>query len=225
MKGREIERLARKHLLPVLPGFVARRSLVYRRPLENFLCGISFDTSSFKGTRISVEAFVQPLYVPFDDLFYTFGFRLGDDFWDVDDDDPEATFAAVAGIARRAALPFFDELDGLDRFADRIPEWAAEEPKRLKSLQSVDDPVVSQALGYAELLRGRKDAGVRWLEQAITSVYEDGEYANEELAEHPEQVLAAVRDLGLEAGQALLADWRAATIEKLGLEADGAKPT
>src|SRR5215210_1318937 len=41
MKGREIERLARKHLLLMLPGFVARGSLAYRRPFDYFLHGLS----------------------------------------------------------------------------------------------------------------------------------------------------------------------------------------
>jgi len=79
VKGSVIERLARKHLLPVLPGFEARRSLVYRRPLGYFLCGLSFDTSSFTSSRIFVEAFVQPLFVSEEGLWYAFGLRLGDD--------------------------------------------------------------------------------------------------------------------------------------------------
>src|SRR5436190_1840623 len=85
MKGHTIERLARKHLLPVLPGFVARRSLVYRRPVGYFLHGLSFETSSFTSSRIFVEAFVRPLYEPHDYITYTYGFRLGNDFWDVDE--------------------------------------------------------------------------------------------------------------------------------------------
>jgi hypothetical protein len=218
VKGSAVERFARRHLLPVLPGFVARRSLVYRRPLGYLLCALSFDTSSFTSSRIFAEAFVQPLFVRFDSLWYTFGFRLGDDFWDVDEEDADSTFKAIAEVARRDALPFFDELADLDRFCELVPEWATARPRKLESLGSLNDPVVTEALGCAELLRGRKEDGLRLLEDTIASERESGEYATEERIENAQQVLDAVRDLGLEAGQALLETWRAETIRSLRLE-------
>jgi hypothetical protein len=213
-----IERLARKHLLPVLPGFDVRRSLVYRRPLGHFLCGLSFDTSSFTGSRFFVEAFVQPLFVPEQGLWFTFGFRLGDDFWDLDEDNPDLTFAAIAEEASRRAVPLFDELADLDRFCTLVPEWATARPRKLDSLGSLDDPVVTEALGYAEILRGRKNEGLRLLDETIASEREGGEYAHEERIENAQQVLDRVNELGLEAGQALLEEWRAATIRNLRLE-------
>jgi hypothetical protein len=219
VKGPVIERLARKHLLPKLgDAFVARRSLVYRRPAEHLLYGLSFDTSSFTSSRIFVEAFVQPLFVPADGPWYTFGFRLGDDFWDVDEDDPDPTFVAIADAAAREALPFFEQLDSLDRFSELIPKWAEADHKKLMDLQSLDDPVVSQAVGYAEILRGNKETGLKLLEQALESEREDEEYANEERIAEIERVLEAVNDQGLEAGQALLEEWRAQTIKNLHLE-------
>ena len=78
MKARQIERLARKHLLPVLPEFAVRGSLVYRRPVGDLLYALSFETSSFASSRICVEAFVQPLFVPEDGLWFDFGARLGE---------------------------------------------------------------------------------------------------------------------------------------------------
>jgi hypothetical protein len=218
VKGPVIERLARKHLLPVLPGFVARRSLVYRRPVEHFLYGLSFETSAFTSSRIFVGAFVQPLFVPADGLWYTFGNRLGDDFWDVDEDDPDPTFAAIAGTVQRDALPLFEQLGSLDRFCQLVPAWAEAEPKKLKSLQSLDDPVVSEALGYAEILRGQKDAGLELLENALEAEREDHEYANDDRVANLERVLEVVRSRGLEAGQALLEEWRGKTIRNLRVE-------
>jgi hypothetical protein len=215
VKGPAIERLVRRHLLPVLPGFVARRSLVYRRPVEHFLHGLSFDTSAFTSSRIFVEAFVQPLFVPADGLWYTFGDRLGDEFWDVDQDDPDPTFAAIADAAQKDALPLFERLGSLDRFCELVPAWAGAEPKKLLSLQSLDDPVVSEAVGYAEILRGRKEAGLELLENALASEREADEYADEERMASLERVLDAVNKLGLEAGQALLGEWRGETIRKL----------
>src|SRR3954454_2733209 len=78
MKGRQIERLARKHLLPVLPKFAVRGSLVYRQPVGDLLYALSFETSSFTSSRIFVEAFVQPLFVPADCLWFTFDVAIRD---------------------------------------------------------------------------------------------------------------------------------------------------
>ena len=217
MKSRAVERLARTHLVPRLPGFVARGSLAYRRPVEQLLCGLSFDTSSFTSARIYVTAFVQPLFVPADCITLTFGDRLGDDFWDVDEDDPDPVFAAIAEVAERDALPLFDALGTLDRFCEVVPAWADADRKRLKSLQSTDDPVVGEALGFAELLRGCEDAGRRLVARALESEREDGEYASEERIANLERVLHAVTAQGLGAAQALLGEWRASTIAALRL--------
>src|SRR5215217_4323372 len=196
MKASAIERLARAHLLPVLPGFVVRRSLLYRRPLDYFLHGLSFDTSSFSSSRIFVQAFIQPLYVPYDDLIYTYGFRLGDDFWDVGDQDPNQAFAAIAQAARRDALPFFDDVADLDRFCELVPEWATAIPRRVMQSNTLDDPVVAEDLGYTEILRGNEEEGVRLLEQAIAYEREDAD--GERIAD-VQEVLDAVHDAGLEA--------------------------
>lgn len=217
VKGREIERLARKHLLPVLPGFVARGSLVYRRPLDYFLHAVSFDTSSFTGSRIYVEALIQPLYGPEAQIFYTYGFRLGG-FWDVDLDDPDPTFAEIAERARREALPFLKQVKDLEGFAEAVRSWAKARPRKVMREYALDDPVIAEDLAYTEILRGNKNDAVQLLEQSIESEREDGEYANEERIQNLEHMLNLVRSLGLEAGQAQLEDWRARTIRSLKLE-------
>src|SRR4051794_21506637 len=218
MKGSTIERLARTNLLPVLPGFVVRRSLLYRRPFHHFLHGLSFDTSSFSSSRVFVAAFIQPLYEPYDYLIYTYGFRLGDDFWDVDEQHPDRTFAAIAEAARRDALPFFGEITDLDHFCELVPRWAAATPRRVMQSNTLDDPVVAEDLGYTEILRGNKDEGVRLLEQAIAYEREDGEYADEERIGNVQEILDTAQDGGLEAAQALLEDWRVRTITALRLD-------
>src|SRR3954468_2233521 len=156
MKGQQIEPLARKHLLPVLPGFAARGSLVYRRPGDYLLHAVAFDTSSFTSSRIFVSAFVQPLYHASDDLTSTYGFRLGNDFWDVDEANPDALFSAIADEVRREALPFFDQVTDLDRFCALVPQWAADEPKKIMRDNSLDDPVVLEDLAGAAILQGNK---------------------------------------------------------------------
>ena len=168
MKGRQIEPLARKYLLPVLTGFAARGSLVFRSPADYLLHAIAFDTSSFTSSRIFVAAFVQPLYRRSDDLTSTYGFRLGEDFWDVDEANVDASFSAIAEEVRREALPFFEQVTDLDRFCALVPQWATEQPKKIMRDNSLDDPVVLEDLAYAAILRGNRDRAVELLEAAVS---------------------------------------------------------
>jgi len=128
-----------------MSGFVVRGSLVYRPPCDYLLHAVSFDTSSFTSSRIFVEAFVQPLYHSYDHLAFTYGFRLGDDFWDIDEADPDRTFVAIAEEVRIHALPFFAAVPDLDRFCALVPEWEKEQPRRIMQDNSLDDPVVLEA--------------------------------------------------------------------------------
>jgi hypothetical protein len=59
-------------------GICCAAPLVYRRPVGDLLYALSVETSAFTSSRIFVEAFVQPLFVPVNDLWFTFGDRLGE---------------------------------------------------------------------------------------------------------------------------------------------------
>jgi hypothetical protein len=204
MKGRDVERLARKHLLPVLPGYVARGSLVYRRPVDWFLRGLSVDTSAFTSSRIFVSAFVHPLYLGIDYITLTWGFRIGDDFWDVD--DPDRTFTAIADAARRDALPFLESVTDLDAFAELIPLWLGEVPRRIAQEHSLEgDDVVLETLGYTEILRGNDVEGRRLLAAVVAD-----RDAHEQIVENARRVLAD--------GRPVLEAWRADAIRTLRLE-------
>jgi len=202
----------------VLPGFGARRSLVYRRSFEYFLHAASFETSSFTSSRIYVTAFTQALYGPEGDLFLTYGFRLGNDFWDIDEEDPDPTFAKIAQTARRDTLPFFDQVPDLERFAEVVPEWAEASPRKFMRGSTLADPAVAEDLAYTAVLRGKRGEAIRLLEHAIQSEREDGEYANDERIANLEHILDLVERLGLEAGGAQLEEWRARMIARLNLD-------
>jgi hypothetical protein len=206
LKGTIIEELAREHLLSQLSGFTARKSLVYRRPFEFFLCGISFETSSFSSDWVAVTTLLQPLYVPQEHLIYTLGFRLGD--YEINEGTQAKVFQEIGESAKRDALPFFDRLDGLDRFCTNLAELHEEAPRKVPPLEREH---VKEALAYAELLRGQKERGLELLRDMI----EDASFP--EPVERAQEVIGAVSERGLEAGQALLHEWRAATARNLKL--------
>jgi hypothetical protein len=140
----------------------------------------------------------QPLYHPSDDLTSTYGFRLGNDFWDVDEANPDAAFSAIAEEVRREALPFFEQVTDLDRFCALVPQWATEEPKKIMRNNSLDDPVVLEDLAYAAVLRGNRDRAVELLEAAVVSEQECGEYVDDELLADLEYTLGLIQRRGLE---------------------------
>ncbi|MFL6006348.1 MAG: hypothetical protein ACJ744_08905 [Gaiellaceae bacterium] len=82
----------------------------------------------------------------------------------------------------------------------------------------MDDPVVLEALGYAELFRGRKDEALQLLNAAVDSEQDDAEYADAERVASLQHMLDLVQRVGLETGQAQLAEWRAQTIRNLKIE-------
>lgn len=77
MKSTEIKRLVTAYLLPSLPGYRVRGSLLYAEPVEALLRGFLFETSGSDRTAFYVWAFVQPLDAPAPDIPLTFGERLG----------------------------------------------------------------------------------------------------------------------------------------------------
>jgi hypothetical protein len=215
MKGRVLERLVQQHVLPALPeGFMVQGSLVYRQPVGYFLHCLRFGTSSSEGDRVTVEAIVQPLYVPKKYLVLTFGFDVGTGVWYINERDPGPGFVSMAEKVQQDAVPFFGRLDGLDRFCENVPILAVREPRKVYPLT---DPAVSEPLAYAELLRGRKKEGLHLIEDTIARETADSDPI-EERVERADRVRDAVTTLGLEAGQALLEQWRSETIQHLGIQ-------
>ena len=76
MKDRRMEAIARKYLLPKLPGFEIRRKILFKKPLVPILRGFAFDDSDFDPDAVFVIVFVLPLYLPSKHLTLTFGNRL-----------------------------------------------------------------------------------------------------------------------------------------------------
>ena len=200
-----------------MPAFLARGSLVYRPPTGYLLQAISIDTSSFTGSRIFVTAFVQPLFRGYDYVTLSYGFRLGKDSWDVNEDDPDQTFAAIAEEVKRSALPFFAQAADLDRFAELVPQWASEEPRRVMQNHTMQDSTVIEDLACAAIVRGDGESAASLLREAITLATEDEEYRNDKRVARLQGVLDVLEGSGLESAQAEVAQRRTRTIESLKL--------
>jgi hypothetical protein len=106
-----------KNLLPNLPGFSIRGSLMFLPPVKETLRGFSFEGSSFDKTSFYVNMFVLPLCVPTEYLYFNFGNRVrhgrGADRWSIDRPD---LLEELGGALKRQALEFLRPIESLFDF-------------------------------------------------------------------------------------------------------------
>jgi hypothetical protein len=145
VRAAAIEKLSKRYLLPALPGFEARKKLVFKPPAKWLLRGFAYETSGSTGRDFYVWVFVQPLYVPVDHLVLSFGKRLGGTsrFWSLDEASEEDLMTDVAAAARREGLPFLEQV---------------KEPAQLAEL-AMDrlhpaDPNRDEVVAYSRILDG-----------------------------------------------------------------------
>ena len=107
MKGRNVQRLLERCILPFLPNYKVHGSLVYALPVDCLLRAFKFESSAFKDSEFNVQYFAMPLYVPTEYLYFTFGARVGQGVsWDVDRGDVAQIMANVREYLERVGLPF-----------------------------------------------------------------------------------------------------------------------
>ena len=214
MKSSEIKRLSIKYLLPHLPEFRVKGSLLYVEPVEQLLRGFGFESSGFDRTAIYVWMFVQPLYVRAPDIVLTFGERLGGGAktWHPVAGQEEEVMGDILREIRRKGLPFLDQI--------RTPADLARVASA-KAQKAPDNTHVLEVEAYSLVLAGRyRDARtvLERIEQLARSlltanpralwIEEVGTRARllrETLARSPDEAIA------------LLDQWRLEMLTKLGL--------
>jgi hypothetical protein len=162
VKGREFAKLARRHLMPHLPGFAFKDGRIYALPVDRLLRGFTLYASGFSRARFTVYCSVGILYVPENVGAITAGLgdRLpvlagrGDQWWEWDDHaDAEAATATIADIRALildVGVPFLEKLDTVEAVAERLRETG----------DYRSDPHVAEALAYSLVLTG-DDHGAR----------------------------------------------------------------
>ena len=73
MTGRQCERILKKYVLPILPGFVAKGRLMIRDQFEGILHVYYFDYSTWERDIMRPSVCVIPLYIPTDVIHVSFG--------------------------------------------------------------------------------------------------------------------------------------------------------
>jgi hypothetical protein len=213
MRTSEFNKLAREQLRPLLPDFALATGLLFEVPIADLLRGLTFQGSSYDQTSFFLVAFVQPLYIPSDEVVPTFGKR-SPRFPATDALDDIESFVTGAGRT------FLEQLATPVDFAN----WLEREERGHRP-----DPFALEALACSRLLAGQTPVARRWLDLAAESAagyirrdIEEGLYAENE--EHPLlsvlERTAHLRDaliLSAEDALAVLERWRQETASHLGL--------
>jgi hypothetical protein len=155
MRGREFARLARRHLMPHLPGFALKDGRVYRVPVGRLWRGFTLNPSVFDREGFTFYCTVEPLYEPgaAGSVLPGLGRRLpvlagrGEAWWEWQRGDSEAEEVMMADIR---ALMLHTGVPFLDRFAtvEDIARQLAREPDHRT------DPYVAEVLAYSLILIG-----------------------------------------------------------------------
>jgi hypothetical protein len=161
VKGREFAKLARRHLMPRLPGFALKDGRIYALPVDRLLRGFTLYSSGFSRERFTIYCTVGLLYVPdsVDTVLDGLGDRLpvlagrGDQWWQwdpADEEGEEAMMADIRALVVDVGVPFLDELGSVGAVAERLR----------RSGEYRSDPHVAEALAYSLVLSG-DDEGAR----------------------------------------------------------------
>jgi hypothetical protein len=166
-----------------LDGFKRKGRLVFRSPIHQVLQGIYFDTSSYSKELFYPTVFAQPLFVPSDSVFFTYGGRLvggGGRGWELGSENGEDAVGDVMKAIEQQALPFLDRmLEPID-FAVATEYYPAELPKEFRWPAS--DINVLEATAYAWFLSsnvGRSLCAIKRIESTFESERYETDWAQE----------------------------------------------
>lgn len=94
MTNNELKRFLFHYLEPkIKDDFIFHKNILYQKSESGFLKGFCFEKSSYRKDGFYLWCFVQPLYVPSEDIVLTYGKRIQkhkDEWWKIDERDEQA---------------------------------------------------------------------------------------------------------------------------------------
>jgi hypothetical protein len=109
MTTKQAERIG-KALLPGMHGFVATGKMVFKSPVDDFLRGLYFGTTS-DANYFHFWVFLLPLFVPNEGISFNFGGRIGNALnWRLDNPNLSADLKSTI---ENEAIPFLDKVSTL----------------------------------------------------------------------------------------------------------------
>jgi len=221
MTKKEVHRFAQEHLLAALPGYGVRGNLLYRMPVKDILGAFCFERSGWDKQSCAISVFVQPLYVPHEQIHFGFGMRLGfktDKWWTLVGTDCPAVASDILLHIKKQGLPFLDLGSTPISFVNHIG-------RVLSSFNRMDDNQVQRALAYSYLWIGNYGKSLETMDRMLANnrgpKRDDRDWAQELVKE-----VACMREETAKnpnGASEQLRQWRLQTLRAIGFE-DVAEP-
>jgi hypothetical protein len=167
MKGRELEKLIRTHLKPVLQSYQTHGELLYKAPPSPSLRGFYFAASRHQKSTFCVWTFVQPCYIPSDTLWFNMGKRLGtisggaEKWWEIESPGMAGeVMQDILSFIKKEGLPYLEERDSLKDIV-RVYKPLAKDPNGL----------LMEAVSGALVLLDRDKQATRLVDKLIASCH------------------------------------------------------
>lgn len=123
MNSSELRKLISKYIHPnVKRDLIFNGNLLYQIPVTNFLKGFCFELSGYDKEGFYLWCFIQPLYIPCENLVLTYGKRLSInkvEWWSIDKSNEiktKDTFESINRIIKTEGLPYIEELGNRENF-------------------------------------------------------------------------------------------------------------
>ena len=187
-----------------LPGFVERHQLLFIAPPGDLLRGIYLDRS-INPRRFYIQVFIQPMFVPAENLVFTFDWRLGggSHTWDL---DSSSLLPDLSASIKRAAIPYLSTFESVRAFTDIV----------LKDKRT-DNPHVQQVIALALTRDGRGQEASPILNGLSVEFASDPIPWKREIADRAKFLKTGV-DSGPQKAQGILDAWKSATVKSLKLD-------
>ena len=154
-----------KQIVPDMPGFTFKRSLMFSSPVGPLLRGLNFEPSSFDKKSFYLTAFVMPLCVPTKHLHFNFGKRVrhvnGIDGWNADELD---LIGGLRDALKVRAIPFLSGVNSLLDFVEVAKTFSLGNPhtRRAIAFALARAGGVDQATDVIDELLNQVDRRVPW---------------------------------------------------------------
>ena len=198
------------------PGFKTntRHHLTYQIHDDLVLSGFTLDLSGLERGAFYLTAFAQPLYVPHNHLFLTYGKRLEEGKrWKIESRNEPEALNGILGAIRSEGLPFLEKVNSTKKLAELTE--ARPGTRKNPFHWHRDDPNVIETRAYSWVLVGNELNARRDLlyltQQFVPSLAWERELQNRSAAVVHSLVV------GLETTKELLQNWARQTVVSLDL--------